>query len=291
MTAVRVCGVTLVAQMATIRRKPVSSAFYESDFPPLFTSVPIQSASSMHTETLNFEEARSEGNNFSESTLQSEEPTGNGSQSRPLDNHRDMDHHRSTSNDANLAALVPQIPDRANDADNVSEPPAGEYDPERLIQHHPFEQQNGTPNSILSGRLWKPFWLRKGTLIAFLVLYIVLLASVTLLWRISQHNDGFNPRISTNHYIWAYGPTAVLIIVVSLWRQVEYHCKVLAPWHELKRGAEASRSLLLDYVSPFQLASLWLALSHKMTSVVAAITAFACLKLVVSLNNFQTVLF
>ena len=132
-------------------------------------------------------------------------------------------------------------------------------------------------------RLWTPIWLKKRTLVAFIVLYLILLLSVTLLWRASRHRNGFTPHISTNRYTWTYGPTAVLVIVVGLWRQVAYYSSILAPWHEMKRGAESSRSLLLDYVSPFQVVSLWLAFKHRSISVIAAILGFACLKLIVRL--------
>jgi Protein of unknown function (DUF3433) len=270
--------------MATIRRKPVSSAFYESDFPPLFRSGPTRSASSTQPETSTPVEARSESNNSSGPALQDEVLTGNESQYRLLDNDRATGHNRSSSCHSTLEASVSQITQNTNHIENVSKPPAGDHDhdPERLIQHRRSGQQNRSPESVSSGLLWNPFWLKKGTLVAFIVLYIALLASVTLLWRVSQDQDGFTPHISTNHYTWTYGPTAILIMVVGLWRQVEYHCKVLAPWHELKRGAGASRSLLLDYVSPFQLTSLWLAFKHGAMPVIAAITGFACLKLVVS---------
>ena len=86
------------------------------------------------------------------------------------------------------------------------------------------------------------------------MLYAILLASVAALWRISQDRDGFAPHIPTNRYTWTYGPTAVLIVVIGFWRQVEYYCKLLAPWHQLRRGAGASATLL-DYVSPFQFTS------------------------------------
>lgn len=160
--------------------------------------------------------------------------------------------------------------------------PGDDHYPDRVTQPVNSVEQTEVSNNVSVGKLWTPFWLKRSTLSAFIVLYAILLACVAALWHLAQDQDGFTLNISTNHYTWTYGPTAVLIIVVSLWRQVEYHCKLLAPWLEMKKGGEASESLLLDYVSPIQFTSLWLAIKHGTTSVTAAIVGFACLKLVAS---------
>lgn len=89
-----------------------------------------------------------------------------------------------------------------------------------------------------------------------------------------------------NHYAWTYGPTAILVVVVSLWRQVDFWCKKLVPWQELRNGnATSTRSILLDYVSPLQATSLWHALRLWHVSVIVTITGFALLKVITIIST------
>lgn len=214
--------------------------------------------------------------------LQGGEQTLARSHSHSPDRSGSNEHYEITPDNSHPVASAPQSIYKADHIANVTELPVGDACGERPTRPDDCRQLRRRFDDVSSSSLWTPFWLRKGTLIAFVVLYVLLLASVAVLWRTARDNEGFTPRISTNHYTWTYGPTAVFIIVVSLWRQVEYHCKSLAPRHEMRQGAEASRSLLLDYVSPFQFTTLWLAVRHGTVSVIAAIIAFACLKLIVS---------
>jgi hypothetical protein len=66
-----------------------------------------------------------------------------------------------------------------------------------------------------------PVWLRRRTLLTFVGLFVVFDAALIILWRLNKAENGFRPTLSTNHYAWTYGPTAVLVIVLSLWRQVD----------------------------------------------------------------------
>ncbi|ERF74794.1 hypothetical protein EPUS_03178 [Endocarpon pusillum Z07020] len=244
-------GVT--ARMANIRRKPVSSAFYASDFPPIFAP------DSPHPQTAERDGARLshhlrlELNNSSDTTLYGGDPVTAGSESHVslLDVY-----NRTTSLEAGSQSPDPAITEsrttyEASYIEDVSELPTDDNHSGRDVQPAKPRPQ-GSSDNYPTRQLWTPIWLKKRTLVAFVVLYIILLLSVILLWHFSRDRDGFAPRISTNHYTWTYGPTAVLVIVVGLWRQVAYYSSVLAPWHEMKRGAESSRSLLLGYVSPFQ---------------------------------------
>jgi hypothetical protein len=138
-------------------------------------------------------------------------------------------------------------------------------------------------------QLWLPFWLSKIVLICFLLLFAALLTALLLVWYANGQRNGFFVADSTSPYTWTYGPTAVLVIVISLWRMVDYHCKTLTPWAELRNGpVGASKSLRLDYLSPLQLSSLLKALGNGHLAVVATITAFILLKV---LTIFSTALF
>jgi hypothetical protein len=100
-------------------------------------------------------------------------------------------------------------------------------------------------------QMWNPTWLSTASLFGFVMIFTVLAIALVLLWHYSSDSGGF-ALITSNHYSWTYGPTAILVVIVSLWRQVGFLCKALTPWDELRNGdATAAKSLLLDYISPF----------------------------------------
>jgi len=145
--------------------------------------------------------------------------------------------------------------------------------------------------SGLSRQYWNPIWLRKYTLVAISGLFASLAAALVVLWFLNKRQNGFTTILGTNHYAWTYGPTAILVVVLSLWRQVEYHCKTLQPWRELSKGfVEAERSMLLDYLSPLQITSFSRAIGYRHIPVAASIAGFAVLKAVVLVSTGLLVL-
>ncbi|OAP59053.1 hypothetical protein AYL99_06351 [Fonsecaea erecta] len=100
-------------------------------------------------------------------------------------------------------------------------------------------------------QMWNPTWLRKSFLFGVILLFLALVAGLVILWRFAQIRNGIRTAITSNHYAWTYGPTALLVLIGVPWRQVDFHCRALAPWSHLRRGpTPAKRSLLLDYISP-----------------------------------------
>ncbi|EME40157.1 hypothetical protein DOTSEDRAFT_56418 [Dothistroma septosporum NZE10] len=137
---------------------------------------------------------------------------------------------------------------------------------------------------------WSPFWLRRTTLIGFIAAYVVLAGALLALWLADRSGNGFSIGNSPQ-YAWTYGPTAVLVVIISFWRRVDYQCKLLQPWIALHKGpASAERSVLLDYVSPIQFTSLARAIRHRHYVVVASIIGFALLKLIVLFSTGLLVL-
>jgi len=127
---------------------------------------------------------------------------------------------------------------------------------------------------------WSSIWLLKPTLGAFAALFAALAGSLGVLWASNTAQNGFATTLSSNHYTWTYGPTAILTLVVSLWRQVDYYCKAVQPWQELHRGpVDADRSVLLDYIGPMNIMSFPKAVRNRHLPVVASILGFALLKL------------
>jgi hypothetical protein len=124
-----------------------------------------------------------------------------------------------------------------------------------------------------------PFWLSKYALLIFAIVFATLAASLIALKCVSDSKDGFPLNFSSSEYSWTYGPTAVLIIVLSFWRRVDYYYKAAQPWRELQSGlVVGSRSLLLDYVSPLQVQSVYRAFNFGHYRVSATIISFFLLK-------------
>jgi len=167
--------------------------------------------------------------------------------------------------------------------DNIS--PMDEESPQPFLapeEPHQRTRDGYAPVQRLP-QLWCPFWLHKLVLAAFVVTFALLLAGCLVVWYMTKDDNGFAVAKSTSHLTWTYAPTAVLVIVVGLWRQVDYHCKALTPWAELRKGyVTASRSILLDYISPLQISAFAKASQNGHWAVLASIFAFALLKLMVS---------
>jgi Protein of unknown function (DUF3433) len=171
----------------------------------------------------------------------------------------------------------------ANDLASYSPLSTGDRDDEQLNNDATtIDQEIGTVHKakLQQLQLWNPTWLSTASLFGFMMMFIALATSLILLWHYSSDSNGF-ALITSNHYSWTYGPTAILVAVASLWRQVDFWCKALAPWDELHNGdATVAKSLLLDYISPIQLTSLTRAIRNRHVSVIATILGFTLLKLI-----------
>ncbi|KAH6893362.1 hypothetical protein B0T10DRAFT_271548 [Thelonectria olida] len=120
--------------------------------------------------------------------------------------------------------------------------------------------------------MWTPIWLTKFVLIVFAIGFWMMLLATGLLFHFSVENDGISVQKEANHYAWKYGPTALLVVVGTLWKQVDHHNKMLMPWKELQRGpASAQKTLLLDYISPILPTALWAAIKNRHWAVVMSL--------------------
>lgn len=128
---------------------------------------------------------------------------------------------------------------------------------------------------------WRPLSLRRWYLLLLFLIFSALWASLLILRHLNTSEDGFRLTITSNHLAWKYGPTGILVIAVSLWRQVDYHCKSLQPWQNLVKGTStAEQSLLLDYLWPLQVESFWVAIRSHHWRVVFSTGGFMILKFV-----------
>jgi hypothetical protein len=83
----------------------------------------------------------------------------------------------------------------------------------------------------------------------------------------------------------------VLVCVLAFWRQVDYYCKLMQPWQELRKGqVDAERSILLNYLSPMHTTSLVQAVRHRHAPIAASISGFIVLKANILLSTGVLVL-
>ncbi|KAJ3523477.1 hypothetical protein NM208_g12436 [Fusarium decemcellulare] len=128
-------------------------------------------------------------------------------------------------------------------------------------------------DSNKDGKIRHPFWLTKPAPILFATVFAACGVALIVLDRSSR--NGLPLSISASEYSWTYGPTAILVVILSFWRRIDYYYKSTQPWRELHAGpAPADRSLLLDYISPFELTSMSKAFKAKHYPVVATILSF-----------------
>lgn len=146
--------------------------------------------------------------------------------------------------------------------------------------------------------MWSPVILRSVSLAVFVVLFICFIIVIEVLYSVSTRKEGLSTSEERYHYLWTYGPTAgktffaycllmdhtdpvVLTIVAGFWGQVEYRTKQLMPWKLMNQGPKpATRSLLLDYVSDWNVVILFRALKQSSWAVVLAVLGTLLIKLI-----------
>ncbi|KMU86833.1 hypothetical protein CIHG_04622 [Coccidioides immitis H538.4] len=144
-----------------------------------------------------------------------------------------------------------------------------------------------------SPRLWQPFFLRRSTFLVFIATFVALLATIVALYCYAARGDG-RQGIETqgwkHYYLWTYGPTAVFMVLGAFWGQVEYRGCQLMPWLLMSRApVAASDGLLLDYLSPWNIESLYRSVRrrHYLVSLVIAGTLLVNGMAIVSTSFFE----
>lgn len=131
-------------------------------------------------------------------------------------------------------------------------------------------RQNSTITKVKHG--WRPVWMRRSVLILFLICFAALLAALQVLDILSVRHDGLASTDMSYHYLWTYGPTAILTLYLALWNRVDYRVRQMAPWTVLhdQLPVPASRSIFLDYISPTVPEILWNSLMNGDFAVTAS---------------------
>ncbi|CAI7613189.1 unnamed protein product [Penicillium manginii] len=147
--------------------------------------------------------------------------------------------------------------------------------------------KGSTTTSQTSG--WRPLYLRKRILILFLLTFAAIIAALEVLYQSSEARNGIATSTQDRHYLWTYGPTAILTIVAAFWSRVEFQTKQSAPWQAMLEGPQpAEKSVLLDYISDLQPVAIWNALKNKHFAVASGVSCSLLLRLLII---FSTSLF
>jgi len=92
------------------------------------------------------------------------------------------------------------------------------------------DQQRGISGQSRTRKVdtgYNPPFLRRWVLIAFTVLWLLIIVSLQIVYSVSQSQKGLATTRSKYRYLWQYGGTFILVVVTVLWRQVDYAGK----WH------------------------------------------------------------
>lgn len=119
---------------------------------------------------------------------------------------------------------------------------------------------------------WRPSWARRSVLLAFLSCFAAMLGALEVLNVFSIRHDGLASTNMSYHYLWTYGPTAVLTLFLALWNRVDYRVRQMAPWIAMHENSSvpASRSVFLDYITPTMPEILWHSLANRHFAVTAS---------------------
>lgn len=153
------------------------------------------------------------------------------------------------------------------------------YQPEPVWKH-PI-QDNAHIN-----RGWVAPYLRLIVLAAFFVLFALIIVGVQVILAVSNRDFGLATSHSDLHYLWTYGPTAILTLIAASWARVECQTKIMAPWQRMVKGpADSHTTIGLDYLSMFQPLSFFKALRNGDYGVAAATAISIIIRILIVIST------
>ncbi|CEJ60436.1 hypothetical protein PMG11_09010 [Penicillium brasilianum] len=145
-----------------------------------------------------------------------------------------------------------------------------------LIKKHVGSLKNSQNNG------WRPSYLRKRILALFVFAFAAIIAALEALYQTSEAQSGIAASTEGRHYLWTYGPTAILTIIATLWSRVEFQSKQNAPWQSMLEAPQpADKSVLVDYISEMQPVTMWKAFKNKQIIVFASVSCTLLVQLVI----------
>ncbi|KAL8382248.1 hypothetical protein RB595_006166 [Gaeumannomyces hyphopodioides] len=128
---------------------------------------------------------------------------------------------------------------------------------------------------------WRPTYLQRRVLLAFLTLLITLGIALEAILGLSNQTPGLGPanRPTALRYAFQMPPVAILLLVACAWHRVEHQARSSAPWMRMTtRPSEAGLTLLLDYVSMLRPAALVKAVRNRDFLVACAVAVSLALR-------------
>jgi len=133
---------------------------------------------------------------------------------------------------------------------------------------------------------WRPAYLRRVVIVAFIIIFAIILVAVEVLFAFSDRNYGIGTGNPGQHYLWTYGPTAFLIVIAAVWSRVDYQSKMVTPWISLSTdAAHRKKPLLQDYISDFVPFSIFKALRRKDFLVAITSTVSILIKILIVIST------
>ena len=140
-------------------------------------------------------------------------------------------------------------------------------------------------------RFWVRFHLKRGTLLGFALVFACAAIALGVLAAYSKQNNGISSASTHDHYLWTYGPTAFFTLIAVFFAQTEYRAVQLQPWRSMSAGFQpASKSVLLDYVSQWNVLALLRAVRNRHALAALGITGSLLIKVVTILSTGLIVL-
>ncbi|KAK0732429.1 hypothetical protein B0T21DRAFT_452028, partial [Apiosordaria backusii] len=129
---------------------------------------------------------------------------------------------------------------------------------------------------------WRPVYLRKTVLLAFVLLFLFLGGMVQLIYWLSYNRNGLQTAKESLSWLWIFSPTIILTIINSCWARVAYQSMRYSPWIRLASWGsgqpaeksvqrKAAQTLVVDYLNMFPPKAVWRALRYGDPLVAAAI--------------------
>ncbi|KAK3356371.1 hypothetical protein B0T25DRAFT_134943 [Lasiosphaeria hispida] len=145
---------------------------------------------------------------------------------------------------------------------------------------------------------WRPGYLRKSTLFAFVCIFIVLLVAVEAIYLVSENRNGLEEANEALSWLWTFSPTIAMTILASLWLRVEYQAMRYTPWARLARWRaeslgspndrarrSASRTLLVDYPNMSPAKAIWKAIRFGDNLVTAAVVVSVVIYIQITIST------
>ncbi|KAJ9608752.1 hypothetical protein H2200_006523 [Cladophialophora chaetospira] len=188
----------------------------------------------------------------------------------------------TTSTPVSTAVLPQPEPTPPRRTASAADDPSSSQNPslKSYFKHGPFINDGGALGA------WRPKSLRETTFSAFAFVHVACIATLAGLFDYSRSHQGLLTVDTDLHYVWTYAPPLFFTVVGACWSRVAYRIHQMQPWRIIaERQKFPQEALLVEYVTPIALVSLFKAIRARHLLVVTVILASIALQLVTILST------